>query len=176
MCFSLGLLLFSLKVYRLLLCLQNMFIPCVIQLFLFFIVLYWTGKLAGKMFKKVHRNGLNIWLESVSIYLDYQVSFCSRIWEFMIISVSVNLVLYFEGNLFIVAYIYLIVRIWASCSDRQFIIGDIEDKFILLLSTNILSVAVLELFWILVAKLPVCDRLYVCNDEASCWFWLSSMK
>jgi hypothetical protein len=45
--------------------------------------------------------------------------------------------------------IFLIVRIWASWSDRPFIMGDIEDKFILLLSTNISSMPALELFWIL---------------------------
>jgi len=61
----------------------------------------------------------------------------------MMVSMSINLVLCIKGNLFIVVYIFLIVRIPASWSDRQFIMGDIEDKFILLLSTNILSVAVL---------------------------------
>jgi hypothetical protein len=47
--------------------------------------------------------------------------------------------------------------------------GDIrvEDKFILLLSTNILPMAVPELFWIPVPKVTVCDRLYVVNNEAS---------
>ena len=62
-----GSLLFLLKVYKLLLWLQYIFIPCVIQSFLSFILLCLTGKLAWKMFKKVHRNGLKIWLGSVSI-------------------------------------------------------------------------------------------------------------
>ena len=52
----------------------------------------------------------------------------------MIVSLSLNLVLFFEENLFIVAYIFLIVRICASWSDRPFIMGDIEGKFLLLLS------------------------------------------
>jgi len=47
---------------------------------------------------------------------------------------------------FIVAYLFLIARILASWFDRAFIVGNVEDKFILLLSTNILTVAVLELF------------------------------
>jgi hypothetical protein len=37
------------------------------------------------------------------------------------------------------------VRIGALLSDMPFIMGDIEDKFILILSTNILSMAVLDL-------------------------------
>jgi hypothetical protein len=44
-----------------------------------------------------------------------------------------------------------------------------EDKFIILLSTNILSMALLELFLILFAKLNLCHRLYVVNNEASFW-------
>jgi hypothetical protein len=55
-------------------------------------------------------------------------------------------------------------------SDRPFISVDIEDKFSLLLSINILSVAVLEIFQIFVAKFTVYDRLYVVNNEASCSF------
>jgi hypothetical protein len=88
----------------------------------------------------------------------------------MILSLCINLALCFQGNLFVVAYIFLIVRIGASWSDRPFIMVDIEDKFIVLLSTDILWMAVLELFWILVAKLIVCDGLYVVNNEASCFF------
>jgi len=49
-------------------------------------------------------------------------------------------------------------------------VGDTEDKYILLLFTNILPLAVLELFWILVAKFTVCDRLCVANNEASFFF------
>jgi len=47
---------------------------------------------------------------------------------------------------------------------------DIEDKFNLLLSTCMLSMAVLELFWVHVANFTVCDRLYVVKNEASCFF------
>ena len=48
--------------------------------------------------------------------------------------------------------------------------GDRVDKFIVLLSTNILSMAVFELLWIPVAKLTVCNRLYIVNKEASFFF------
>jgi len=64
----------------------------------------------------------------------------------MFLLLRMNLVLCFKGILFLVAYIFLIVRIGASCSYGQFIVGDMEDKFSPLLSANILSVAVLELF------------------------------
>jgi len=62
-----GSLLFLVKAYLLLLCLEDIFIACVIQSFLSFILWYLTGKLAWKIFKKVHRIELNIWLGSVSI-------------------------------------------------------------------------------------------------------------
>ena len=45
----------------------RLFIPCVIQSFLSFILLSLTGKQDWKMFKNVHRNKLNIWLGSVSV-------------------------------------------------------------------------------------------------------------
>jgi hypothetical protein len=54
--------------------------------------------------------------------------------------------------------------------------GDVEDNFSLLLSTNILSVAVLESFCILLAKFTVCDRLYVVCNETRCFFQLLSMR
>jgi len=152
------------KAYRLLLCLHDILIPCVFQSFLSFILLYLTGKLDWKILKKVHRNELNTWLESISVWRDSRFFFFNRVWKFMSVSFSINLILCFKANLFIVAYIYLIVRIWAWWSDRPFIMGGVEDQFILLLYTNILSVAVLKLFWILVAKLTVCDRLYVVNE------------
>jgi hypothetical protein len=52
----------------------------------------------------------------------------------MIVSLSFNMVLCFKENLFIVAYIFLIVfehRGWIA-----HLLGDKEGKFILLLSTN----------------------------------------
>ena len=52
--------------------------------------------------------------------------------------------------------------------------GYMEDKFIILLSTNMLPMAVLGLLWILVAKLTLCDRLYIVSNEASligCFQW-----
>jgi len=45
--------------------------------------------------------------------------------------------------------------------------GHTEDKSSLLLSTIILSIAVLQLFLILVAKYTVYFRLYFFNNEAN---------
>jgi hypothetical protein len=50
--------------------------------------------------------------------------------------------------------------------------GDIEDKFLLLLSANVLSLAVLELFLILVAKLTMCSRFCVNNKDLLCFLLL----
>jgi len=61
----------------------------------------------------------------------------------MIRSLFMKLVLYYKGNLFLVAYMFLMVRLGASYSYGQFIMEDTEDTFSLLLSTNILSLAVL---------------------------------
>jgi hypothetical protein len=47
---------------------------------------------------------------------------------------------------------------------------DVEDEFNLILSTKILSIAVLELFCILVAKFTVCVELYIVNNEFICFF------
>jgi len=63
--FAFGSLLLVVKAYRLLLCLQDIFIPCVSQSFLSFKLFYLTQKLAWKMFKKAHRHELNIWLGSL---------------------------------------------------------------------------------------------------------------
>ena len=65
--FCSGLLLVLVKACRLHLFFQGIFIPCVIQSFLFCVLLYLTGKLVWKIFNKVHRNHLNIRLGSVSI-------------------------------------------------------------------------------------------------------------
>jgi hypothetical protein len=51
----------------------------------------------------------------------------------------------------------------------------VKDEFSLLLSTKILSVALLDLFRV-VAKFTVCDRLYVVNNEDSLFFRLLSMR
>jgi len=140
----------------------------------FNILLYLTWKLFRKMFKKVHENELNIWLESLSLQTESHVSFW--VWKFMTVSLLINRVLCLNGNVFIVAYIFLILRIWAPWSDRPFILGDIEDQFSLLLSTKILSMAVLELFWILVEKFPVWNRLYVSNMRLGFYFLLLSIR
>jgi len=87
----------------------------------------------------------------------------------MIISLSINLVLCFRKFVYCCIHIFNCEN-WTSWTDRPFIMGDIKDKFIILLSTNILSMAVLELFWILVTKLTVCDILYIVNNEARCLF------
>ena len=89
----------------------------------------------------------------------------------MIVPLSVTLYLCFRGNLFIVVYIFLNVRIWASCSDRPCTMGDIENEFIPLLSTNILSITALELFWIFVAKLTVWNRFYGVNKDTIFFGW-----
>jgi hypothetical protein len=65
--FAFGSFLFLVRAYKLHLCLQDIFIPCVIQLYLSFILLCLNGKLAWKMFKEVYRSELTIWLGSVSI-------------------------------------------------------------------------------------------------------------
>jgi len=65
--------------------LARLFVLCVIQSFLSFILLPLTGKQAWKMFKNVHRNELNIRLGSVSVYTDSQVSFFLVVWKFIIV-------------------------------------------------------------------------------------------
>jgi hypothetical protein len=54
--------------------------------------------------------------------------------------------------------------------------GDVEDEFNLILSTKILSIAILELFCILVAKFTVCVKLYVVYNEFICFIWLLSLR
>jgi len=49
-------------------------------------------------------------------------------------------------ELFFWAYIFFICENLSICFDRQFIIGDAEGNFSILLFTNILLVAVLESF------------------------------
>jgi len=56
-------------------------------------------------------------------------------------------------------YILLMVSNWASWSGRPFIRGSVMVDPNLLLSMNILSMAVLDLFCILVAKSTVWDKL-----------------
>jgi hypothetical protein len=93
----------------------------------------------------------------------------------MIASLFINLGLCFKRNLFIVAYIFLFARIWALWFDRPVIMEDMEEKFNLLLFTDILLMTVFELFWILVVNL-LSATLYVANNEASYLFRLVSMK
>jgi hypothetical protein len=47
----------------------------------------------------------------IEAYHFSQVSFFSGVCKFMIVSLPIHLVLCFQGNLFIIAYIFLIVRI-----------------------------------------------------------------
>jgi hypothetical protein len=54
MCFAFGSLLFLVKAFRLLLCLQGSFIPCAILSFLSFIFSYLTERMAEKLFKEVN--------------------------------------------------------------------------------------------------------------------------
>jgi len=51
---------------------------------------------------------------------------------------------------FVAAYILLMVSNWSSWSDRPFIRGDFMVDPNLLLSTNILLMVVLDLFWVIV--------------------------
>jgi hypothetical protein len=64
----------------------------------------------------------------------------------MIVSLFTFLVLCFKGIKLLAAAILLIIRHWASWSDRPYIMGDVHDELNLILSTKILSVAVLESF------------------------------
>jgi hypothetical protein len=64
----------------------------------------------------------------------------------MIVSLFTYLVLCFKGIKLLAAAILLIMRYWASWSDRPFIMGGVEDELNFILSTKILSVAVLESF------------------------------
>jgi hypothetical protein len=63
----------------------------------------------------------------------------------------ISLVLCFKGTLLLAGT----VRNWASWSDRPFIMGHAEDEHSLVISTKILSIAVLESFRVLVAKCTV---------------------
>jgi hypothetical protein len=64
----------------------------------------------------------------------------------MIISLFTFLFLCFKGIKLVVAAILLIIRYWASWSDMPFIMGEVEVELNLILSTKILSIAVLESF------------------------------
>jgi hypothetical protein len=57
----------------------------------------------------------------------------------------ISLVLCFKG-IMLVAGAILTVRDWASWSDRPFIMGHVEDGLRLVISTEILSIAVFESF------------------------------
>jgi hypothetical protein len=64
----------------------------------------------------------------------------------MIVSLFTFLVLCFKGIKLVAAAILLIITYWASWSDRPFIMGNVEDELNLILSTKILSMAVLQSF------------------------------
>jgi hypothetical protein len=137
-----------------------------------FIFLCLTGKLAWKMFNKMHRNKLNVRLGSLSTLTDVQVFYCSRVWKFIIVSLSINLVHWFKGNLFIVAYIYIFnCENWASWSDRPFNMGDAEDKVIPLLFTNSSTWVILhsccKIYYVQQTMLLIIRLLVFC----SCFQW-----
>jgi len=107
--------------------------------------------------------------------------FCCFQWDNVCLSPhvknsTVDLYWYFTALYIFVYNLIKIVRIWASWYDKPFNMEDIVDKFILLLYANVLLMVVLELFWILVAKFTVYDRLYVVYDEASWFFLLLSVR
>jgi hypothetical protein len=64
----------------------------------------------------------------------------------MTVSLFTFLILCFKGIKLLAAAILLIIRYWASWSDRPFIMGDVEDELNPILSTKILSIAILESF------------------------------
>jgi hypothetical protein len=71
-----------------------------------------------------------------------------------------------------VAAILFIEVNWPLWSDKPLIMRDVEDDFNLV-STKIISVAVLALFLDLVAKFTVCDIML---SIISCFFWLFSQR
>jgi hypothetical protein len=73
------------------------------------------------------------------------VSFFSRSWKYMAVSLFSFLAMCLKGNKLAVAAVLLIVIIWPSWSHRPLIIGNVEDEFNLVLSTKI-PITVLELF------------------------------
>jgi hypothetical protein len=74
----------------------------------------------------------------------------------MILSSFISLVLCFKGIILVAGAKLLTVRNWATWSDRPFIMGHVEDELSFVISTNILSTAVLELFFqVLIAKCTV---------------------
>lgn len=77
----------------------------------------------------------------VCLYEQIPMFFFSSVCKFVIFSLFVWLC--FKGILFVVAY-NVILRNSASWSDRPLSRGDAENYFSLLLSTNILLMAVLE--------------------------------
>jgi hypothetical protein len=64
----------------------------------------------------------------------------------MTVSLFVFLVLCLSGIKLAVEAVLFIAVGWPSWSERALIMSDVEDEFNLVLSTKILSVAVLELF------------------------------
>jgi hypothetical protein len=64
----------------------------------------------------------------------------------MVVSLFTFLDLFFKGIKLPAAAILLIIRYWASWSDRPFIMGEVDDELNLILSTKILSVALLQSF------------------------------
>jgi hypothetical protein len=117
-------------------------------LFLSFILLYLTGRIAWKMFKKVHWNDLNMWLRSVSKI----PGFCFLVQsESLWLSLHINPIFCYKGYLFIVPCIFIIVRIWISWSDTPLIVGGVYSTVI---HKYIVLGAQIEIFWFHDAKLP----------------------
>jgi hypothetical protein len=91
-----GSLLFLLKPCSLLLCLQDNFIPCVIQsFFLLFIHLHLTGKVAWKKLREKYTD--MSWTHSILLFTNKSLGIifsCS--WKFVALSLFINLVLSFK--------------------------------------------------------------------------------
>jgi hypothetical protein len=77
--------------------------------------------------------------------------------------------------MFNLAAILLIVKNWPSWSNRPLIMGDAEDQLNPEIPTILLSITVLELFWVLVAKFTVCEKFCVIKNKLICFFLLFSL-
>jgi len=73
-------------------------------------------------------------------------------------------------------------RYYVSCCciisfrNWTFIVTDMEDERNLLPSTEILAVAVFELFWIVAAEFTACCKLYLADNQLNCMFQLFSLR
>jgi len=73
-------------------------------------------------------------------------------------------------------------RYYVSCCyiisfrNCAFTVSDAEDDHNILPSTEILAIAVLELFWILAVEFTTCYKLYLADNQLNCMFQLFSLR